>query len=202
MLGLFRCPCSPACRLTLSRCSIVIEKACVKEWIILFMASLFKSVTYRQRFFFFSSLYYKRTSRATNISFSKAWRTFCHSEELELRSTLSEEIATLLWLNPLFTLSEPFQTHRGHFKGALLHFLESFMILPRVTQRSSWGVIFVLWGNYCRPRCQCYPVCGYLSIFSPNGASFSSSDSCHSHESSHGKPANISSPFLAALHII
>lgn len=43
-----------ACRLTLSRCSTVIEKACVKEWVILFVASLFKIVTYRQRFFFFS----------------------------------------------------------------------------------------------------------------------------------------------------
>ena len=41
-----------ACSLTLSRCSTVMQKSYVKEWIVLFMASLFKTVTYRGCFFF------------------------------------------------------------------------------------------------------------------------------------------------------
>lgn len=58
------------------------------------------------------------------------------SGKREFRLNLSEEIATLLWLNPLFTLSEPFQIHRGYFKGALLHFLESCM-----TSRNTKAVV-------------------------------------------------------------
>lgn len=49
------------------------------------------------------------------------------SRKREFKPNLSEEIATLLWLNPLFTLSEPFHIHRGYLKGGTPAFFGNLM---------------------------------------------------------------------------
>lgn len=87
---------------------------------------------------------YGRPSKTSNVSVSQKVKNFpsLSQERVKSRLNLSAEIATMWWLNPLVTLSEPFLTE-AISKGGTAGFLKA--LCPHMTQSPYDGIVFVPW---------------------------------------------------------